>query len=134
MFCYEMACRVFLPIPISTIGTPYLLAEIHLAAGSQGGYNLLVGTSERGTVAEAGKLVLPPFKHALLAFGGPKGLEDGAARDPALQGRQAADLFGAWLNTAPAQVMARLRPAPLRSARPRAPVSHRRFRICSELM
>ena len=110
MFCYEMASRVFLPIPISTTGTPYLLADIHLAAGSQGGYDLLVGTSERGTVAEAGKLVLPPFKHALLAFGGPKGLEDGAARDPALQGRKAADLFGAWLNTAPAQVMARLRP------------------------
>lgn len=87
-----------------------LVANDYLAAGSQGGYDLLVGTSERGTVAEASKVVLPPFRHALLAFGGPKGLEDCAARDPSLQGRQAADLFNAWLNTAPAQVMARLRP------------------------
>lgn len=87
-----------------------LVANDYLAAGSQGGYDLLVGTSERGTVAEASKVVLPPFRHALLAFGGPKGLEDCAARDPSLQGRQAADLFSAWLNTAPAQVMARPRP------------------------
>ena len=111
------------------------VANDYLAAGYQGGYDLLIGTSERGIVAEAGKVVLPPFRHALLAFGGPKGLEDCAARDPSLHGRQAADLFGAWLNTAPAQVMARLRPysglpSPLDSSvhgpRPRPPLASSR--------
>ena len=46
----------------------------------QGGYDLVVGTSERGAVAEARKLKLPGFRHALVAFGGPKGLEDAAAK------------------------------------------------------
>lgn len=69
----------------------------------QGGYDLLVGTSERGSVCEAKKLKLPKFRHALIAFGGPKGLEDAAAKDPALQGRLADQLFGAWINTCPGQ-------------------------------
>lgn len=69
----------------------------------QGGYDLLVGTSERGSVAEAPKFRLPQFQHLLIAFGGPKGLEDAAARDPALQGRQAAQQFGMYVNTCPQQ-------------------------------
>lgn len=62
-----------------------------------------MGTSERGSVCEAKKLKLPSFRHALIAFGGPKGLEDAAAKDPALQGVPAEQQFGAWLNTCPGQ-------------------------------
>jgi hypothetical protein len=70
----------------------------------QGGYDLLVGTSERGSAAEAPKFRLPPFQHALVAFGGPKGLEDAAGRDPALQGGPAAaQQFSMYVNTCPQQ-------------------------------
>lgn len=69
----------------------------------QGGYDLMVGTSERGTVAEAPKFALPPFRHALIAFGGPKGLEDAAGKDPALQGGSAAQQFSKYVNTCPQQ-------------------------------
>lgn len=71
----------------------------------QGGYDLLVGTSERGSVAEAPKFRLPPFQHLLIAFGGPKGLEYAAGRDLALQGGSAAALqqFAMYVNTCPQQ-------------------------------
>ena len=70
----------------------------------QGGYDLLVGTSERGETAEAPALALPKFRHALIAFGGPRGLEDAAAKDPALGQRPNVErLFHRWLNTCPLQ-------------------------------
>ena len=61
------------------------------------GYDLTIGTSERGADAAA---ALPPaatclFRHALIAFGGPAGLE---AADPAAPTR-----FTHWVNTCPGQ-------------------------------
>ncbi len=63
-----------------------------------GGYDLTIGTSERGERVPPGALLLPRFRHALVAVGGPEGLErclraDGAPSD------DPAPLFRRYLNT-----------------------------------
>ncbi len=70
---------------------------------SQGGYDLRLGTSERGSVQPAAELVLPPFRHALVALGGPLGLEACLAADPEPPAADAAALFSRWLNVCPGQ-------------------------------
>ncbi|CAL5221849.1 g4109 [Coccomyxa viridis] len=47
----------------------------------EGGYDLKIGTSERGEKQSAAQLKLPEHEHALIAFGGPLGLEDCYERD-----------------------------------------------------
>ncbi len=69
----------------------------------QGGYDLTVGTSERGSVQAAAELQLPRFRHMLVAFGGPKGLEDAFQRDPAVSGSSPRDAFRMYVNTCPEQ-------------------------------
>ncbi len=91
-----------------------------------GGYDLTVGTSERGhqTIDDA-DFALPPFQHLLVVFGGVAGLEAcvEAAEDLALAADKTHTLFDVWLNVCPDQgsrtirteeavpiTMARLRP------------------------
>ena len=69
----------------------------------QGGYDLTVGTSERGSVQPAAELHLPDFRHLLVAFGGPKGLEDAFQRDPTVSGTSPRDAFSMYFNTCPDQ-------------------------------
>ncbi|GBF98374.1 hypothetical protein Rsub_10769 [Raphidocelis subcapitata] len=72
----------------------------------EGGYDLKVGTSEHGQVVLPGNLELPRFRHLLVAFGGPEGLEHCAANDKRLSQKSAspaAELFDAYLNTCPGQ-------------------------------
>jgi methyltransferase len=57
-----------------------------------GGYDLTIGTSERGDVGSAA-LGLPRFSHALVVFGGPEGLER------CLGGGDPRGLFHRYLNT-----------------------------------
>ena len=85
---------------------------------SEGGYDLTVGTSERGTnVDDAGKLTKnctsseadevsedKKFKHLLVVFGGVKGLEVALEADSDL--KEVVDpsvLFDTYLNTCPKQ-------------------------------
>ncbi|GAB4822595.1 hypothetical protein N2152v2_009641 [Parachlorella kessleri] len=65
-----------------------------------GGYDLKVGTSERGERTPSCSLQLPPFRHLLVVFGGPEGLEHCLQHDP-LGGWHAdpAELFDRYLNT-----------------------------------
>ncbi|MQL72414.1 hypothetical protein Taro_004754 [Colocasia esculenta] len=42
----------------------------------QGGYDYIIGTSERGLSISSSELVLPMFRHLLIAFGGLGGLEE----------------------------------------------------------
>ncbi len=70
---------------------------------AQGGYDLRIGTSERGSVQPAGALALPAFRHALVALGGPAGLVAALAADPAPPAAAAPDAFGRWLNVCPGQ-------------------------------
>ena len=75
----------------------------HVRIIMQGGYDLTIGTSERGSAEAACELQLPAFRHALIAFGGPTGLEDCLSRDPARSADDVSTLFGRWLNTCPNQ-------------------------------
>lgn len=76
------------------------------------GYDVSIGTSERGVpVSKA----FPPsspkpldFKHLLIVFGGPRGLEFASMNDDELTGRdvqgpKTKDLFDYWLNVLPNQ-------------------------------
>ncbi len=50
-----------------------------------------------------GNLELPRYRHLLIAFGGPEGLEDCLAHDKRLTKTTTADLFDLYLNTCPGQ-------------------------------
>lgn len=83
-----------------------------------GGYDLVIGTSERGSPLYSAPglpaemtLALSGFKHLLIVFGGVQGLEHSAACDDKLvaakvgsdHGQPVSDLFDYYLNTCPRQ-------------------------------
>ncbi|XP_075375478.1 28S rRNA (uridine-N(3))-methyltransferase isoform X2 [Mycteria americana] len=65
------------------------------------GYNLSIGTSERGSSVD--QATLPSFRHALVVFGGLEGLEAGVDVDPNLEVTDPSVLFDFYLNTCPSQ-------------------------------
>ncbi|XP_063792518.1 putative methyltransferase C9orf114 homolog isoform X2 [Pseudophryne corroboree] len=65
------------------------------------GYDLSIGTSERGRDLEA--VTLPEFRHALVVFGGLKGLEASVDSDQNLDIQEPGILFNHYLNTCPGQ-------------------------------
>uniref|UniRef100_A0A8C2HQV2 SPOUT domain containing methyltransferase 1 n=1 Tax=Cyprinus carpio TaxID=7962 RepID=A0A8C2HQV2_CYPCA len=65
------------------------------------GYDLTVGTSERGNSAD--HITLPPFKHMLVVFGGLQGLEASVDADENLNVADPGVLFDLYLNTCPGQ-------------------------------
>ena len=71
-----------------------------------GGYDLAVGTSDKGDArwAEPG-YVLPPFAHLLLVFGGVEGLESLVTDDDELAAfdLEAEALFDEYVNLCPTQ-------------------------------
>lgn len=79
---------------------------------TQDGYDLTVGTSERGTSSVADpKFSFRPFRHLLIVFGGVLGLEEALNADEALPlpGNRAGELFDVWLNTCPDQTSGTIR-------------------------
>ncbi|KAI4373964.1 hypothetical protein MLD38_012019 [Melastoma candidum] len=68
-----------------------------------GGYDYLIGTSEHGQVVKSSELVIPHFRHLLIAFGGLAGLEESMEEDKGLMGKTAEDFFDVYLNTCPHQ-------------------------------
>jgi methyltransferase len=64
------------------------------------GYDLLIGTSERGDQIPNS---LPSFKHVLVTFGGLRGLEMALEADDSLKVDDPALLFDFYLNTCPGQ-------------------------------
>jgi len=89
------------------------LAAVFEECSYEGGYDLSIGTSERGlsileAFPEKKKKDYANFKHLLVVFGGPRGLEDAAKNDPALYemgiGRgRTKELFDHWVNILPGQ-------------------------------
>ncbi|KTF82146.1 hypothetical protein cypCar_00046938, partial [Cyprinus carpio] len=65
------------------------------------GYDLTIGTSERGKNAD--HVTLPPFKHMLVVFGGLQGLEVSVDADENLNITDPSVLFDLYLNTCPGQ-------------------------------
>ncbi|KAI6782579.1 uncharacterized protein J7T54_003591 [Emericellopsis cladophorae] len=87
------------------------LSAIFEESPFEDGYDLSIGTSERGEPASkvfpAGKRVAP-FKHLLVVFGGPRGLEYASMNDDKLkgmgvQGAKTKELFDHWVNILPNQ-------------------------------
>lgn len=89
------------------------LAAVFEECGYDGGYDLSIGTSERGwsipeAFPERKKREQSSFNHLLVVFGGPRGLEYAAENDPALQEMGIArgrtkELFDHWVNILPGQ-------------------------------
>ncbi|KAI2632769.1 putative RNA methyltransferase [Xylaria nigripes] len=88
------------------------LASIFEECKFEGGYDMSIGTSERGLPISA---AFPEsakgsfnFNHLVIIFGGPRGLEYAAENDTALQGmgilgRRTKELFDHWVNILPGQ-------------------------------
>jgi predicted SPOUT superfamily RNA methylase MTH1 len=65
----------------------------------EGGYDLKIGTSERGDISvDDHKFSLPKFKHAIVVFGGVAGIEECVDADETLKipGSQSKKLFDMW--------------------------------------
>ncbi|KAK2710408.1 hypothetical protein QYM36_011806 [Artemia franciscana] len=65
------------------------------------GYDLIIGTSERGK--DVDDVRFPDFKHALIVFGGVRGLEEAVENDDAVTTSDPSDLFGFYINICPNQ-------------------------------
>ncbi|XP_023328155.1 putative methyltransferase C9orf114 [Eurytemora carolleeae] len=65
------------------------------------GYDLTLGTSEKGT--DVDDCTLPEFKHLLIVFGGVGGIEAALEVDEQLQVNDPKDLFDQYINTCPSQ-------------------------------
>merc|ERR1712059_4669 len=67
----------------------------------KGGYDLTLGTSEKGT--NLGETELTKFNHLLVVFGGVAGLEAALEADEKLEASSPASLFDHYLNVCPDQ-------------------------------
>ncbi|KAJ9134505.1 DUF171-domain-containing protein [Coniochaeta hoffmannii] len=86
------------------------LSQVFTESAYEDGYDMSIGTSERGLAL---RKVFPDsdttadFKHLLIVFGGPRGLEFAAMNDPELADSLGAgrirDLFDHWVNVLPNQ-------------------------------
>lgn len=78
------------------------LSEVFTKSPFKGGYDLTIGTSERGQNCDQLQS-FPAFKHLLIVFGGVKGLEAALEADPELDVQDPEPLFDLYLNTCPMQ-------------------------------
>jgi len=68
------------------------------------GYDVTIGTSDKGTSIEDSSFELKPvFQHMLIVFGGLHGLEFALENDESLIGNDVAAHFDHYLNTCPGQ-------------------------------
>uniref|UniRef100_A0A3Q0QXD3 28S rRNA (uridine-N(3))-methyltransferase n=1 Tax=Amphilophus citrinellus TaxID=61819 RepID=A0A3Q0QXD3_AMPCI len=77
------------------------LSAVFTESPYKGGYDLTIGTSERGSNADQATLL--PFKHLLVVFGGLQGLEASLDADQKLDVTDPSVLFDLYLNTCPGQ-------------------------------
>ncbi|XP_037548171.1 putative methyltransferase C9orf114 homolog [Nematolebias whitei] len=77
------------------------LSSVFTQSPHKGGYDLTIGTSERGTNVD--QATLSPFKHMLVVFGGLQGLEASVDADLNLDATDPSLLFDMYLNTCPSQ-------------------------------
>mmetsp|Transcript_32401 Transcript_32401/g.32701 ORF Transcript_32401/g.32701 Transcript_32401/m.32701 type:complete len:322 (-) Transcript_32401:254-1219(-) len=125
------------------------LAKIFDECPYEGGYDLKVGTSERGDVSiDDAKFALvkggketkgakTSFQHAMIVFGGVAGIEECVDADESLTlpGKDSRQLFDVWVNTCPYQgsrtirteeavmiTLARLRPYLFRNTPPKGAI------------
>ncbi|XP_067941666.1 putative methyltransferase C9orf114 [Watersipora subatra] len=78
------------------------LSDVFSQCPHEGGYDLTIGTSERGNAVDDYSPT-HSFKHALVVFGGLKGLEAAVEADDKLEASDPKELFDSYLNTCPGQ-------------------------------
>lgn len=68
-------------------------------------YDLTIGTSDRGDPIDSSLELIPEYRHALIVFGGLKGIESALETDESLNKtvKDARELFNYYLNTCPKQ-------------------------------
>lgn len=79
------------------------LSEVFSECPHKNGYDLKVGTSERGESIYTPDFAIAPFKHAIIVFGGVHGLEESVQCDAGIQEDDPSVLFHRYLNTCPKQ-------------------------------
>jgi len=86
------------------------LSNVFTESTWEGGYDISIGTSERGIPASKAfpPARKPKFNHLLIVFGGPRGLEYAAMNDRELSemgigGAKTRELFDHWVNVLPNQ-------------------------------
>uniref|UniRef100_A0A087YDJ8 28S rRNA (uridine-N(3))-methyltransferase n=1 Tax=Poecilia formosa TaxID=48698 RepID=A0A087YDJ8_POEFO len=84
-----------------TVRLASCLSSVFTESPFKEGYDLTVGTSERGSSVD--QATLSPFKHLLVVFGGLQGLEASLDADQNLDVTDPSDLFDLYLNTCPDQ-------------------------------
>jgi len=77
------------------------LSSVFTESQFKGGYDLTLGTSEKGT--DVDECELPKFSHLLIVFGGVGGLEAALQYDEKLEADDPQELFDQYLNTCPTQ-------------------------------
>lgn len=86
------------------------LSSVFTSSPYEDGYDMSIGTSERGQPLSRAfpENQRTNFKHMLMVFGGPRGLEYAAMNDPELgemgiAGARTKELFDHWVNVLPNQ-------------------------------
>lgn len=87
------------------------LSDVFTECAFEGGYDMTIGTSERGVNVEAlygenEEQKVEKFRHLLVVFGGVAGLEVAVVNDAELQKLgvvEAKDVFDRWVNVCPGQ-------------------------------
>ncbi|CAL1536399.1 unnamed protein product [Lymnaea stagnalis] len=77
------------------------LSEVFTDSPYDGGYDLTIGTSERG--GDVNQVKITEFKHAIVVFGGLKGLEASVEADDNIKTDDPSDLFHHYVNVCPSQ-------------------------------
>jgi len=77
------------------------LSQVFTGCPYKGGYDLMIGTSEKGTPAAEAEV--KPFQHLLVVFGGVAGLEAALEADSKLEADDPSELFDQYLNVCPDQ-------------------------------
>lgn len=82
----------------------YNTSEQHFKLGLlQGGYDIVIGTSEHGVEYDPGQHAFGSHEHILIVFGGPLGLEECFSKDQSLTRDAPHQYFSHYINTCPLQ-------------------------------
>ncbi|XP_049795400.1 putative methyltransferase C9orf114 isoform X1 [Schistocerca nitens] len=87
-----------------TVRVASSLSAVFTQCPFEGGYDLTIGTSDKGTPAsQLKRKQLSGYRHALIVFGGLQGLEAALENDEQLNVEQPSLLFDHYVNTCPSQ-------------------------------
>lgn len=84
-----------------TVRVANSLSEVVAGSRFPDGYDLLIGTSDKGE--DVATVDLSKFEHALIVFGGVEGLESALEADSDLEATEPQHLFDFYVNTCPMQ-------------------------------